>query len=88
MPASASDTDAGVPTVRPETATSSSPTRSADAAGESGTTAPTTTRVGIASCVIAASSAFDSEVANCWVFSSRTCSSVLPGGKISPRGTT
>ena len=35
-----------MPTVRPETATSSSPTRSADAAGESGTTAPTTTRVG------------------------------------------
>ena len=50
--------------------------------GSPGTTAPTTTRVGMASCVIAASSALDSEVANCWVFSSRTCSSVLPGGKI------
>ena len=42
----------------------------------------------MASCVIAASSALDSEVANCWVFSSRTWSSVLPGGKIWLRGTT
>ena len=77
-----------MPTGRPDTAMISSPIRSAEAAGESGTTSPTTTRVGIASCVMAASSAFDSEVANCWVFSARTWSSVLPGGKICARGTT
>jgi hypothetical protein len=88
VPASASATAAGEATVRPDTETSSSPTCSAAAAGESGTTAPTTTRVGMASWVIAASSAFVSDVANCWVFSSRTWSSDLPGGKTCARGTT
>jgi hypothetical protein len=42
----------------------------------------------MASWFMAATSAFVSELANCCVFSSRTWSSVLPGGKTWLRGTT